>query len=101
MRVAAANDAAQLHLTLPLLIVQGTADTTVPQLSSDALDKQLCASGATVRYDVYQGRTHRQVVPAAASDAVAGCKRALPEPPRRRTAAARQCRTVRDLAILG
>jgi pimeloyl-ACP methyl ester carboxylesterase len=71
MRVAAANDAAQLHLTLPLLIVQGTADTTVPQLSSDALDKQLCASGATVRYDVYQGRTHRQVVPAAASDAVA------------------------------
>ena len=71
MRVAAANDAAQLHLTLPLLILQGTADTTVPEASSDALDQQLCATGATVRYDVYQGLTHRQVVPASASDALA------------------------------
>jgi alpha-beta hydrolase superfamily lysophospholipase len=71
MRVAAANDAAQLHLSLPLLILQGTADTTVPKASSDALDQQLCASGATVRYDVYQGLTHRQVVPGSANDAAA------------------------------
>jgi predicted esterase len=71
MHVAAANDAAQLHLTLPLLIVQGTADTTVPQPSSDALDKALCASGATVQYELYVGRTHRQVVPAAGNDALA------------------------------
>jgi alpha-beta hydrolase superfamily lysophospholipase len=71
MHVAAANDAAQLHITLPLLIVQGSADTTVPQASSDALDQALCASGATVRYDVYTGLTHRPIVPGAASEALA------------------------------
>jgi pimeloyl-ACP methyl ester carboxylesterase len=71
MHVAAANDAAQLHLALPLLIAQGTADTTVPQPSSDALDHALCASGATVEYELYVGRTHRQVVPSAVNDALA------------------------------
>jgi len=70
LRVAAANDAAPLHLSVPLLILHGTADTTVPRASSDALDQALCASGATVRYDVYQGLTHRQVVGGAAGDAL-------------------------------
>jgi predicted esterase len=51
-----------------LFIAQGSADTTVPQASSDALDKALCANGATVRYDVYQGLTHRPVVPASLND---------------------------------
>jgi alpha-beta hydrolase superfamily lysophospholipase len=71
MRVAVQNDASPLHLTAPLLILQGTADTTVPRTSSDALDQAMCANGATVRYDVYQGLTHRQVVSGAAADALA------------------------------
>ena len=70
MHVAAANDAAALHLALPLLIVQGTADTTVPRASSDALDQALCASGAAVQYEVYQGLTHREIVGGAATDAL-------------------------------
>jgi alpha-beta hydrolase superfamily lysophospholipase len=70
MHVAAANDAVQLSPALPLLLLQGTADTTVPQVSSDTLDKALCAKGETVKYELYQGRTHRQVVPASADDAL-------------------------------
>ncbi len=69
MRFAAQNDATRVHPGVPLFIAQGSADTTVPQRSSDALDKALCASGATVRYDVWTGLTHRAVVPAAAADA--------------------------------
>ncbi len=71
MRFAAQNDAAALHPGVPLFIAQGSADTTVPQASSDALDGALCASGATVRYDVWTGLAHRPIVPAAANDALA------------------------------
>jgi alpha-beta hydrolase superfamily lysophospholipase len=70
LRDAAANDAAPLHLGVPVLILQGTTDTTVPKASSDALDKALCANGATVRYEVYQGLGHRPVVPASVDDAL-------------------------------
>jgi alpha-beta hydrolase superfamily lysophospholipase len=71
LRVAAQNDAAQLRPAVPLFIAHGSTDTTVPQASSDALDKALCANGATVRYDVWTGLGHRPVVPAAANDALA------------------------------
>ena len=70
LRVAAQNDAGPLRPAVPVFIAQGSTDTTVPQASSDALDKALCANGATVRYDVYQGLGHRPVVPAAMSDAL-------------------------------
>ena len=71
LRVAAAGDAGPLKLKVPVLILQGTDDTTVPKRSSDALDQALCANGATVAYHVYAGLGHRAVVPAAASDATA------------------------------
>jgi pimeloyl-ACP methyl ester carboxylesterase len=71
LRVAAASDAAPLKITVPILLLQGSTDTTVPKTSSDGLDKALCANGATVRYEVYQGLSHRQVVPASANDALA------------------------------
>ncbi len=70
LRVAAQQDAGPLRPGVPLFIAQGSADTTVPQASSDALDKALCAGGATVRYDVYTGLGHRPVVPASLSDAL-------------------------------
>jgi alpha-beta hydrolase superfamily lysophospholipase len=70
LRFAAANDAAALHPPVPLFIAQGSTDTTIPQTSTDALDKALCANGATVRYDVYQGLGHRPIVPAALNDAL-------------------------------
>jgi len=71
MRVAAQNDAGSLRPAVPLFIAQGTADTTVPQASSNAIDAALCANGATVRYDVWTGLAHRPIVPAAANDALA------------------------------
>jgi alpha-beta hydrolase superfamily lysophospholipase len=71
LNVAAASDAGALKYAVPLLILHGTTDTTVPQASSDALDKQLCAAGVTVRYELYQGVSHRPVVPASAPDATA------------------------------
>ncbi len=70
LRFAATNDAAPLHPSVPLFIAHGSIDTTVPQTSSDALDKALCANGATVRYDVYTGLGHRPVVPASLNDAL-------------------------------
>ncbi|MDB5069906.1 MAG: secretory lipase precursor [Candidatus Eremiobacteraeota bacterium] len=70
LRFAAQNDAAALHPGVPLFIAHGSTDTTVPKTSSDALDKALCANGATVRYDVYQGLGHRPVVPASLNDAL-------------------------------
>jgi pimeloyl-ACP methyl ester carboxylesterase len=70
LRVAAASDAGPLKIAVPVLILQGSTDTTVPKTSSDALDKALCAGGATVRYEVYQGLGHRPVVPASVNDAL-------------------------------
>jgi fermentation-respiration switch protein FrsA (DUF1100 family) len=70
LRAAARNDPAQLRPAVPLFIAHGSADTTVPQTSSDALDKQLCANGATVRYDVYTGLAHRPVVAGSLTDAL-------------------------------
>ncbi len=69
-RVAAASDATALKIGVPVLLLQGSTDTTVPKASSDALDKALCASGTIVRYEVYQGLGHRPVVPASAPDAL-------------------------------
>jgi alpha-beta hydrolase superfamily lysophospholipase len=70
LRVAAAQDAAALKPAIPLFIAHGSADTIVPQASSDALDKALCANGATVRYDVYTGLQHQPLVPASLNDAL-------------------------------
>jgi pimeloyl-ACP methyl ester carboxylesterase len=70
LKVAAASDAGPLKIGVPVLILQGSTDTTVPKTSSDALDKALCANGATVRYEVYQGLGHRPVVPASVNDAL-------------------------------
>lgn len=49
----------------PMLLVHGDADTTLPRLLSDQLNKQLCGLGETVDYRVYPGADHSGVVPAA------------------------------------
>ena len=55
----------------PLLIVQGTADTTIPQALTDAFVKKACVAGDTVDYRTYPGATHASVIVAAERDIVA------------------------------
>ena len=51
--------------------MQGTADTTIPKILSDAFAKKACAAGDTVDYRAYEGAGHGSVVVAAMDDVVA------------------------------
>jgi pimeloyl-ACP methyl ester carboxylesterase len=55
----------------PLLVVQGTADTFVPQFATDAFVKKACAAGDTVDYLLIAGANHGGELPAAANDVAA------------------------------
>ena len=55
----------------PLLVVQGTADQFVPQVTTDAFVKQACAAGDTVDYRLVAGATHGNEIPAVANDIAA------------------------------
>ena len=52
------NDPENLKIRVPLLIAQGTKDTTVLPGFTDALDVELRDGGATVRYEKYDGVDH-------------------------------------------
>jgi pimeloyl-ACP methyl ester carboxylesterase len=65
------NSAGNRPAGAPLLIVQGTADTTIPPALTDAFVKKACAEGDTVDYRTYEGATHVTVVVAAQDDVVA------------------------------
>jgi alpha-beta hydrolase superfamily lysophospholipase len=64
------NSAGNEPAGAPLLIVQGSADTTIPHVLTDAFAKKACAEGDTVDYRVYAGATHGSVIVAAANDIV-------------------------------
>jgi dipeptidyl aminopeptidase/acylaminoacyl peptidase len=65
------NSAGNRPAGAPLLIVQGTADTTIPKTLSDAFTKKACAAGDTVDYRTYEGAGHGSVVVAAHDDVIA------------------------------
>jgi pimeloyl-ACP methyl ester carboxylesterase len=65
------NDPEDLKIRTPVLLLQGTADTTVLPPFTDLLDSQLRAHGANVTYKKYDGITHGAVVAAANADALA------------------------------
>jgi pimeloyl-ACP methyl ester carboxylesterase len=65
------NSAGNRPAGAPLLVVQGTADTTIPQVLSDAFAKKACAAGDTVDYRTYLGATHGSVIVVAQDDIVA------------------------------
>jgi dienelactone hydrolase len=65
------NSAGNRPAGAPLLIVQGTADTTIPRALTDAFDTKACATGDTVDYLTYDGATHGSVITAAQDDVVA------------------------------
>jgi alpha-beta hydrolase superfamily lysophospholipase len=64
------NSAGNRPAGAPLLIAQGSADTTIPKALTDAFDAKACAEGDTVDYRVYEGATHSTVVVAARDDIV-------------------------------
>jgi pimeloyl-ACP methyl ester carboxylesterase len=65
-----ANSAGNRPAGAPLLIVQGSADATIPKVLTDAFDKKACAAGDTVEYRIYDGATHGSVIVAAQDDVV-------------------------------
>jgi pimeloyl-ACP methyl ester carboxylesterase len=64
------NSAGNRPAGAPLLLVQGTADTTIPKPLTDAFAAKACAAGDTVDYRTYDGATHSTVVTAAQDDVV-------------------------------
>lgn len=62
------NEPTTLHLKVPVLVVQGTADTTVAKPQTDAVVKALCANGASLQYDIIPGADHRGSVAASLTD---------------------------------
>jgi alpha-beta hydrolase superfamily lysophospholipase len=57
-----AQDPSHLKISTPVLIEQGTADTTVLPLFTDQLDKELRANGVKLTYKKYAGVDHGGVV---------------------------------------
>ncbi|OYX15128.1 MAG: lipase [Rhizobiales bacterium 32-66-8] len=52
------NEPGLQAISVPTLIVQGTADTTVPPLYTDDVARQLCAGGVALTYLPAPGATH-------------------------------------------
>ncbi|WP_277451719.1 alpha/beta fold hydrolase [Janibacter sp. DB-40] len=65
-RVVGTNDAAELHPQVPVVLVQGTRDTTVPRLLSDRLAEQYRERGADLEYVTVPGADHVSVLDEAA-----------------------------------
>ena len=80
------NSAGNRPAGAPVLIVQGSADTTIPKVLTDTFTTKACAAGDTVDYRVYAGATHGTVIVAAQDDVAALARR-----PRRRQPAPSTC----------
>jgi len=65
----------------PILVAQGTSDTTVIPIFTNQLNVELTNAGNQVAYKTYPGITHGGVVTAAEPDALAFFRQQLP--PRR------------------
>lgn len=61
-RIVADNDASALRPQVPVLVVQGTADTTVPVILSDALARQWRREDVDLTYRRVAGRGHVDVL---------------------------------------
>jgi alpha-beta hydrolase superfamily lysophospholipase len=62
LELATANDPGGLHITAPILIMQGGADVTVLPRSTDAVVRTLCANGNEVLYRVFPEADHETIV---------------------------------------
>lgn len=65
------NSAGNRRTPAPILVVQGTADATIPKVLTDAFVAKACAGGDQVDYRTYEGADHGTVIAAAQSDVLA------------------------------
>ncbi|HEV2738344.1 MAG TPA: lipase family protein [Candidatus Elarobacter sp.] len=63
LRQADANEPGAQAYGIPLLMLQGTADTTVAPASTDLVRSELCAKQATLTYRAMPGATHNGMLP--------------------------------------
>ncbi|MBW0271866.1 hypothetical protein ATM97_14780 [Nocardia sp. MH4] len=70
-RVLDANDPSSLPLTTPLLVQQGSGDTVVLPLATDAMVARQRAAGHAVDYHTYPGVDHRGLLAAGYGAALA------------------------------
>jgi alpha-beta hydrolase superfamily lysophospholipase len=82
MAHARANDPGQVRTTAPLLVVQGTADGTVPPALTDTfVTSAACPVGDTVEYLHAPGATHETVVVVAAPAILSWMQQRLADAP--------------------
>jgi pimeloyl-ACP methyl ester carboxylesterase len=73
-----ANDPGRVKTAVPILVVQGTADTTVPPVLTDAyVQKMACPIGDTIDYEKFPHITHG-TIPYAGAEAVLAFLQAPP-----------------------
>ncbi|MFF0501173.1 prolyl oligopeptidase family serine peptidase [Nocardia aobensis] len=70
IRVLTDNDPSTLRIDAPLLVLQGSADTTVPPRATDAMVARLRLADQQVTYRTYPGADHRGVLQASLPDAL-------------------------------
>jgi pimeloyl-ACP methyl ester carboxylesterase len=63
LRQADANEPGALPFAVPLLMLQGTADTTVSPAATDLVRSELCAKRTTLTYRPMPGATHNGMLP--------------------------------------
>ncbi|HWT04648.1 MAG TPA: lipase family protein, partial [Xanthomonadales bacterium] len=63
LRQADANEPGSLAYGVPVLMLQGTADTTVSPASTDLVRGELCAKAAALTYRAMPGATHNGMLP--------------------------------------
>jgi pimeloyl-ACP methyl ester carboxylesterase len=68
LEIAAENEPSVLKISVPTLIVQGTADDTVNPSWTDDVARSLCRDGSPIEYMVYPAATHETVLTSAAAE---------------------------------
>ena len=67
-----------MRTSAPILMLQGTADTTVFPLFTGLLDEELVALGDKVTYTEYPGVGHAEIPFSAADEALSFIERRMP-----------------------
>lgn len=70
-------DVSDFKLPGGVLLMHGTADTTIPIALSDALENDLAEAGTKVTYKKYEGSTHGSIVDDARKAALADARKRL------------------------